>query len=137
MLVGENLPHLVSKTELHLVAVFLGLCRTENRSTFGQLYLADTGKVIHYLTLFPKDLFFVWQTLPFATSAHAEMRADGLLAQGAHLVETEHRALHEMMLLLGNSDVDHITWNGVWHKDNHVVNACQRFTLCSHIGYLY
>ena len=125
MLVGKHLPYLVGKTELHLVAVFFRLCRTKDGRAFGQVYLAYTGQIVHHLTLLPVNLLVIAKALPFATAAHTIMRTYGLMPVLAHLVETEHGALHEMVLLACNPNVHHIAWNGVWHKENHIVYTGQ------------
>ena len=124
MLVGENFPRLVGKTELYLIAVFLSLCRTKNRTALRQFNLANACEVVHNLSLLPIDLLFVGETLPLTTSTHTIVRANGLLAVLAHLVETNHCSLHKMMLFACNSNINNIARNSIWNKENHIVYAC-------------
>ena len=80
LLFGE--PALVGERKLQLVAVEAGLFRTQDGTEFRQFHLPDAGEVVEHLFLLVLELFLVRKTLPFASSAHPEVRAERLYAQG-------------------------------------------------------
>ncbi len=111
-------PYLIGKAELQLVAVASGLRRTENRATFGQRYLTDALQVVHHLLLLVSKLVLIGQNLPFATSAHAIMRAERLGSALALLVNEGAESLSIVMFLPRDAKVNHIARHHIRHKDH-------------------
>ena len=74
------------------------------------------------LLLFCLQLHFVWQRLPLAASAYAEMLAERLQTVLRRLYHSEDEALHIVFLLLCDLYVHNVSWNGELHEEHSAVD---------------
>ena len=70
-------PAFVGTSKVELVAVFLRLDTAQDGMELRQLHFADTRQLVVHLLLLKLELLFVRQVLPFATTAHTEVGAEG------------------------------------------------------------
>ena len=133
LLLGE--PTLVGAPELQFVAVLKRLDRTHDGAELRQLHLAYARELVMHLPLLCLELLMVWQVLPLASAAHAEMAALGRLAHFAVFYEAHHLGLAVAVLLLLHLQVYHVTRHGERHENHHVVHFGYGLALGCHIGY--
>ena len=98
-----------------------------------EFYLTDAGKVIQNLLLLVFELLFIWETLPLATAANSEMRAERYGPKWRGLVELYGCRFAIMMFFLLDFQVDHISGNDKGNENYHVVHTGQSFALGCHI----
>lgn len=89
----------------------------------GQGELADSGEVVVNLFLFVLQLFFVGKHLPLASSAYAEMAAEGFYAVVGVGMKANGTALGPVFFVFAEPDVDEVAGNGVFDEDDFAVCA--------------
>ena len=137
-------PLVVGKGELQFVAVFVYLVAAQDRRDRWQFHMPDAAEVILDLSLFPDELFLVWQDLPFAPTADAIVAATCLAAFGRRGDEACHASLHEGVFLTCDLQIDYITGYAVRHKAHQVCTlysvsvsglySTERFALGGYVG---
>ena len=110
LLVGH--PAARCEGEFQLVAVELRLGRGEAGADGGQLDLADAGELVAHLLGLEAELFGVGKVLPFASSADAEMGAEGLDPQRRAVHVAYDRPLHEAAATVADLHVDQVARHG-------------------------
>ena len=114
-------PAAVSKGEFQFVAVEARRRRTQAGGDLRELDLPDPGQLVTHLRRFEAQLLLIGQVLPFAAPAHAEVFAEGLLAQRRAFHIVHDAALHEAAALDADLHVHHIARNRHRDEDHHVV----------------
>ena len=109
---------LVGASEIQLVAVFLGLLRTQYGHALGQLHLGDSLQLLNHLGLLHLQLLRVGEHLPLASAARSKVLAQWFMTQFAGLDEPDHLAVPVVRLLADDTQVDYIAGDAEGHKDD-------------------
>ena len=135
LLFGE--PAFVGERKLQLVAVEARFFRAQNGTKFRKFYLPDAGEVVEYLFLLVLELLFVRQTLPFASSAHAEMAAERLHTQGRFFIELYGHRFGVMVLLAFHLQIDYIARHYIRDKYYQFIHFSHGFAFCGYVCYCH
>ena len=131
LLTGE--PSFVTASKLQFVSIFQGLHTAHNGAERRQFHLSDAAQLVFHLTLLGLELCAVGQILPFASTAHSEMLANGHLPHLTIREESHHLAFTITMLLFLQLNVHNIPGYTKGDKHHHIVNTCQGLALGSHV----
>ena len=128
-------PALVGKGEFQLVAIKFGVGSAQDERYFRQLNFPDSCQVVHHLLLFESDLFLIWQHLPFAAAAGAEIFAKRFDAVFRLFGKPDNPAFGKTAPFACELNIDHIARNDKRHENGHAVHFRDRFAFGRHINY--
>ena len=123
---------LVSTAEVELVAVFLCLHTTQDRTELWQFHLAYPMQLVIHLLLFELQLFLVRQILPLAAATYTEVRAEWYRAYITIFYKAYNLTLGKGVLLSTDLHVTHITRHTEGYKYHQVIPVEQTFAFSCH-----
>ena len=106
------------------------------------MWYFDPGNVaegIHHLLFLVEELPFVGQVLPFAPSTYPEVFTKGLGSLVGEPVVFHHPGFHVPAFFSEYLEIGYIARNGLLHKDYHIIDPCDGFSLCANVfnGHLF
>ena len=107
-------------SEVEFVSVLRSLDASHDGAYLGQFHLCYAPQLVSDLLLLCLKLCFVWQVLPLASSASAEVLAERCRAYITINYYTHHLTLSKGVLLAPYLDVAHVARDAPWHEDHHV-----------------
>ena len=126
-------PTLVGETKLQLVAIRPRMLAAEDGRDFGQFHLANAAQLLLHLLLLVVYLTLVGQALPFATTAHAKVPAEGRSALGAGLNDAHNLGLGKLVFLAAHLQINHIARHGIGYEHCQAVHVGNGLALGGYI----